>query len=68
MYQLTNSEPTRRTYQSSITGTEITTKLIYIDGTGNAWWAFEDLLQMPFIRKKAADKMILFLNQKILNT
>jgi len=31
--------------------------MIYTDGSGNNWWAFEDLLQMPFIRKKAAEKV-----------
>lgn len=58
MYTLINKiSGTRRTYTSSITGTEISTKLIYTDGSGNNWWAFEDLLQMPFIRKKAAEKV-----------
>lgn len=57
MYTLTSQNDTRRTYRSSVTGTEIFTKLIYTDESGNKWWAFEDLLQMPFIRKKASEKI-----------
>lgn len=56
MYTLTNDQPTKRTYTSSITGTEINTVLIYTDEDGANWWAFEDLLNIPFIRKKAAEK------------
>lgn len=57
MYTLSTATDTRRTYLSDITGTEISTKLLYTDGSGNKWWSFEDLLQMPFIRKKASEKM-----------
>lgn len=57
MYELVNETGSRRTYRSKITGTEIFTKVIYTDGSGGKWWAFEDLLQMPFIRKKASEKV-----------
>lgn len=57
MYTLTDQTDIRRTYRSDITGTEIHTKLLYTDGSGNKWWSFEDLLQMPFIRKKASEKV-----------
>lgn len=57
MYDLTTQTDTRRTYRSSITGTEIFTNMIYTDGSGDKWWAFEDLLQIPFIRKKASEKV-----------
>lgn len=56
MFQLTKQEDKRRTYTSTVTGTDVTTKLIYTDKNGMDWWTFEDLLNIPFIRKKAAEK------------
>lgn len=57
MYQLSTSTDTTRTYRSTITGTDITTSLIYTDATGRKWWAFDDLLQIPHIRKMAANNI-----------
>lgn len=57
MYQLTTSTDATRTYRSTITGTDITTSLIYTDATGRKWWAFDDLLQIPHIRKMAANNI-----------
>lgn len=57
MYELQQKGTTeiRRCYRSSITSTEIYTKVLYTDGSGKNWWCFEDLLQIPYIRKKAAE-------------
>lgn len=57
MYDLINASDNKRIYKSSITGTEVSTKLIHTDEGGGKWWAFEDLLNMPFIRKKAAESV-----------
>lgn len=57
MYTLQSETDIRRSYRSSISDTEIFTNVIYTDGNGSKWWAFEDLLQIPFIRKKAAEKV-----------
>jgi hypothetical protein len=57
MYQLHTSTETQRVYRSSITGTDISTSLIHTDATGNKWWAFDDLLQIPHIRKMAANNI-----------
>lgn len=57
MYELQNSTATKRTYRSSITGTEVTTSLIHTSQSGDKWWAFDDLLNIPFIRKKTAENL-----------
>ncbi len=57
MYELKSDDGARRSYVSRVTGTEVFTNLIYTDGNENKWWSFEDLLQIPFIRKKAAEKV-----------
>ena len=57
MYQIEEETAVRRIYRSTLTGTRIATKVIYTDGAGDKWWAFEDLLQIPFIRKKASERM-----------
>ena len=57
MYQLTTTTDKTRSYRSTITGTEITTTLLYIDIDENKWWAFDDLLQIPHIRKMAANNI-----------
>lgn len=57
MYQLQQQTDTKRTYRSSITGTEVSTYLLHTGQDGANWWAFEDLLNIPFIRKKAAEKL-----------
>lgn len=57
MYELHTSNNTQRTYRSSVTNTEVTTSLIYTSEDGVKWWAFDDLLSIPFIRKKAAESL-----------
>jgi hypothetical protein len=57
MYQLTEQTDKTRTYRSTITGTEVSTHLLYTDGDGKPWWAFDDLLNIPFIRKKASEQV-----------
>lgn len=57
MYQLQNETENQRTYRSTITGTDVTTSLLYTDASGNKWWAFDDLLQIPHIRKMAANNI-----------
>lgn len=57
MYELNKKTATKRTYRSSITNTEISTFLLKTGEDKRKWWAFEDLLSIPFIRKKAAEKL-----------
>lgn len=57
MYKLINNEVDKRTYKSEITGTEVRTIMLKEDENGKKWWIFEDLLNIPFIRKKAAEKI-----------
>lgn len=57
MYQLQTTTDTQRTYRSTITGTDITTSLLYTDANGQKWWAFDDLMQIPHIRKMAANNI-----------
>lgn len=54
MYKLIKKTAKRREYRSEITGTIVVTGLIKTDPAGNKWWAFEDLLSIPYMRKKAA--------------
>lgn len=57
MYKLIDETSKQRVYRSEVTGTEVTTFLLKTDENDQHWWAFQDLLQMPFIRKKAAEKV-----------
>ena len=57
MYEIISKTENKRVYKSSITGTEVTTICIYTNEAGEKWWAFEDLLNIPLIRKKAAEKL-----------
>lgn len=57
MYELQKETKKKRTYRNTVTGTEITTSVIYTDKDGRAWWAFDDLLQIPHIRKMAASQI-----------
>ncbi len=57
MYILQKETDNKRIYRSSITGTEVITTLIYTDSDGRKWWAFEDLLQIPHIRRMAANNI-----------
>jgi hypothetical protein len=57
MYTLQSTTTTTRTYRSTITGTDVTTSILYTDASGNKWWAFDDLLQIPHIRKMAANNI-----------
>jgi hypothetical protein len=55
MYKIEKKTAKQRTYRNDLTGTAITTALIYTDADGRKYWAFEDLLNVPFIRKKATE-------------
>ena len=57
MYQLQKETEKKRIYRSSVTGTDMTTTLIYTDIEGRKWWGFEDLLQIPHIRRMAANNI-----------
>jgi hypothetical protein len=57
MYELQKKTDTKRTYRSTITGTEISTYFLCKSESGVGYWAFEDLLSIPFIRKKAAESI-----------
>ena len=57
MYKLQSGTDNKRIYRSSITGTEVSTSVIFTSQDGTKWWAFDDLLNIPFIRKKAAESL-----------
>jgi hypothetical protein len=57
MYKLETETAEKRTYRSTITDTVIGTHLLHTGEDGKQWWAFDDLLQIPFIRKKAGEKV-----------
>lgn len=57
MYQLQTETEKTRTYRSTVTGTEISTQVIYTDKDGGKWWAFVDMMQIPHIRKMAANSI-----------
>lgn len=65
MYELTHETEKRRTYRSQQTETEVHTFLLFTDGAKNNWWAFEDLLNIPFHRKKAAENITQFYSSGI---
>jgi hypothetical protein len=54
-----NGTPTPvRIYRNTMTESEVTTYLLYTDKQKNAWWTFEDLFALPFIRQLAAKKVL----------
>lgn len=54
-----NGKPTPvRIYRNTMTDSEVTTYLLYTDKHKNAWWTFEDLFALPFIRQLAAKKVL----------
>lgn len=54
-----NGKPTPvRIYRNTMTDSEVTTYLLYTDKHKNAWWTFEDLFTLPFIRQLAAKKVL----------
>lgn len=55
MYELISETETNRVYENKQTGTRISTSRIYVDGAGRNWWGFDDLMAIPFIRKKASE-------------
>lgn len=57
MYHLTKESETKRTYQSTITGTEVITSLLYTGTDGEKFWGFEDLFSIPTQRKIAAQRI-----------
>lgn len=57
MWNLTQETDGKRTYTNSVTGSKCTTTRIYIDREGNPWYAFDDMMQIPFTRQFAATKI-----------
>lgn len=57
MWVLQGENNGKRTYISSVTGTEIKTSVIYTDGGGRKWYGFDDLMQIPYGRKLASNTM-----------
>lgn len=54
-----NGKPTKvRTYKNQLTGNALTTYHLHTDIFGNAWWTFEDLFALPFIRQLTAKKVL----------
>lgn len=57
--RIINGKPTPvRIYRNTMTENEVTTYLLYTDKHKNAWWTFEDLFGLPFIRQLAAKKVL----------
>ncbi|HET6225434.1 MAG TPA: hypothetical protein VFF27_04080 [Bacteroidia bacterium] len=57
MWKLQTEENDKRTYTNSTTGSKCITQKVYTDIEGNNWYAFEDLLTIPYTRQFAATKI-----------
>ena len=55
MYTLKTETESRRVYINDQTGTEVATYHLRTGEDGEKWWAFEDLMNIPFMRKAATD-------------
>lgn len=57
MWQLSLNQNNKRTYTNPATNSRCEQELIKVDKEGNNWWAFTDLMTMPFTRNFAAQKI-----------
>lgn len=57
MWKLTEDKPDKRIYTNSQTGSHCTTSKVYTDRELNNWYAFDDLLTIPYTRQFAATKI-----------
>jgi hypothetical protein len=47
-----------RRYKNTLTGNELSTYLLKTDKSGNQWWSFVNLFELPFVRQLAAKKVL----------
>lgn len=47
-----------RLYRNDQTSTEINMTRLYVDNQNHAWWGFDDLLTVPFIRQMQAKRVL----------
>jgi hypothetical protein len=57
MWQLKTELNGKRTYINSVTGSQCTQTMVYVDKEGNKWWGFDNLMELPFTRSFAATKI-----------
>lgn len=57
MWQLIGNEKNKRIYTNSVTNSQSSQSMVYIDKEGNNWWNFEDLTSIPYTRQFAATKI-----------
>ncbi len=57
MWKLNNEQPNKRVFVNSVTGSQCTQDQVSIDKEGNSWWAFTDLISIPYTRQFAATKI-----------
>lgn len=57
MWQLQTEEKDKRVYVNSTTGSKCITSKVYTDRDKNNWYAFDDLLTIPYTRQFASTKI-----------
>ena len=57
MWLLKSDENNKRTYTNSVTGSQSSQSMVYVDKDGNNWWNFDDLTAIPYTRNFAATKI-----------
>lgn len=58
MWGLKEENNGKRIYVNNTTGSRCTTSKVYTDKQGNDWYAFDDLMNIPYTRQFAATKVI----------
>lgn len=57
MWKLSKESDSNRLYSNSVTGSECSTSKVHTDRDGNSWWAFDNLMLLPYTRNFAATKI-----------
>ena len=58
MWELSSEKEGKRIYTNSTTGSQCTQTHCYVDREGNKWYAFDNLMMMPYTRSFAASQII----------
>jgi hypothetical protein len=57
MWKLQEESGNKRSFANSVTGSQCSQTMCYVDKDGNKWWHFDDLTSMPYTRQFAAAKI-----------
>jgi hypothetical protein len=57
MWNLITNNGEKRLYRNTLTGSEVSTSMVYEDEQKNKWWSFDNLFTLPFMRQFAATKI-----------